>query len=122
MNENVLNVLSLYCNGEIEHLKESDLFIKLDKLVEELGYVLVCEYGKETNNKKSQNLYLSITVFDDKNEMIEIFDEGFLTSSTMLVLVDKKYRFQFFSWEDEEFIGDLNWLINQLELIKNKKS
>ena len=120
MNENLLKVLSLYCNNEIENLKNSELYSKLQKLVNELNYILVCEYGKELNNKKSENLYLSITVFNDKNEVIEIFDEGFLTASTLLVLVDNKYRYKFLSWKDEEFVEDLNWLIKELENINNK--
>lgn len=118
MNANLLKVLSLYCNNEIENLKNSELYNKLKKLVNELNYILVCEYGKEINNKKSENLYLSITIFNDKNEIIEIFDEGFLTASTLLVLVDNKYRYKFLSWRDEEFIEDLNWLIKELENIK----
>lgn len=121
MNENLFNVLSLYCNNEIENLKNSELYMKLKKLVDELNYILVCKYGKELNNKKSENLYLSITVFNDKNEEIEIFDEGFLTASTILVLIDKKNRCKFLSWQDEEFIEDLNWLIKELENIKNNK-
>lgn len=121
MNENLLKVLSLYCNNELENLKNSEVYIKLQKLVNELNYILVCEYGKELNNKKSENLYLSITVFNDKNEAVEIFDEGFLTVSTLLVLVDNKYRYKFLSWKDEEFIEDLNWLIKELENIKKNK-
>ena len=117
----MLKVLSLYCNSEIDNLKNSEIYIKLQKLVNELNYILVCEYGKELNNKKSENLYLSITIFNDKKEAIEIFDEGFLTASTLLVLVDKKYRYKFLSWEDEGFIESLNWLIKELENIKNNK-
>ena len=104
MNENLLKALSLYCNNELENLKNSELYIKLQKLVNELNYILVCKYGKELDNKKSENLYLGISVFNDKNEMVEIFDEGFLTASTLLVLVDKKFRYKFLSWKDEEFI------------------
>ena len=52
MNENLLKVLSLYCNNEIENLKNSELYIKIQKLVDELNYILVCEYGKELDNKK----------------------------------------------------------------------
>lgn len=118
MNENLFNVLSLYCNNEIENLKNSELYMKLKKLVDELNYILVCKYGKELNNKKSENLYLSITVFNDKNEEIEIFDEGFLSAGTLLVWADKKHRYKFLSWKDEEFIEDLNWLIKELENIK----
>lgn len=121
MNENLLKVLLLYCNNEIENLKISELYIKLQNLVDDLNYNLTCEYGKELYNKKSENLYLSITIFDDKNEIVEIFDEGFLTVSTLLVWVDKKNRYKFLSWKDEEFIKDLNWLIEKLENIKNIK-
>ena len=106
MNENLLKVLSLYCNNEIENLKNSELYIKIQKLVDELNYILVCEYGTELDDKKSENLYLSITIFNDKNEVIEIFDDGFL---------------KFLSWQDEEFIEDLNWLNKKLENIKNNK-
>ena len=121
MNENLLSVLSLYCNNEIDNLKNNALYIKLQQLVNELNYVLVCEYGKELDNKKSENLYLSITIFNDKNEVIEIFDDGFLTVSTLLVRVDNKHRYEFLSWQDEEFIEDLNWLVKELANIKNNK-
>lgn len=121
MNENLLKALSLYCNNEIENLKNSKLYIKLQKLVSDLKYILVCEYGKELENKKSKNIYLSITVLNGKNEVVEIFDEGFLTAATLLVLVDNKDRYKFLSWKDEEFIEDLNWLIKELENIKNNK-
>lgn len=121
MNENLHKALSLYCNTEIENLKKSESYIKLQNLVDELKYNLVCEYGKEIDNKKSEDLYLSITILNDKNEIIEIFDEGFLTVSTLLVWVDKKHRYKFLSWKNEEFIEDLNWLIKELENIKNIK-
>ena len=121
MNENLLKILSLYCISEIENFKNNEVFVKLQNLANELNYIIVCEYGNELDNKKSKDLYLDITILNDKNEMIEIFDEGFLTASTMLVLVDKKYQCKFLSWKDEEFIEDLNWLIKELEKIKNSK-
>ena len=120
MNENLLKLLSLYCNNEMENLKNSELCIKLQQLVDELNYILVCECGKELDNKKTENLYLSITVFNDKNEVVEIFDDGFLTISTLLVCVDNKHRYKFLSWQDEEFIEDLNWLIKELENMSNR--
>lgn len=121
MNENLHKALSLYCNAEIDDLKKSDSYIKLQNIVDELKYNLVCVYGKEIDNKKSENLYLGIRILNDKNEFIEIFDEGFLIASTLLVWVDKKHRYKFLSWKDEEFIEDLNWLIKELENIKNAK-
>lgn len=121
MNENLLKAESLYCNSEIEDLKNSESYIKLTKLVDELKYNLVCDYGKAIDNKKSENIYLGVQILDDTNELIEIFDEGFLTTSTLLILVDKKHRYKFFSWRDDEFIEDLNWFIKELENIKNVK-
>lgn len=120
MNENLLNILSIYCNDEIKDLKNSELYVKLQKIVNELKYNLVCEYGKANDNKKSDNIYISVTILNDKNEFIEIYDEGFLTICTVLVLVDKKHRYRFFSWKDEEFIEDLSWLIKELENIRNR--
>ena len=99
MNENLLKAVSLYCNNEIEDLKSSESYIKLTKLVDELKYNLVCDYGKAIDNKKSENIYLGVQILDDTNELIEIFDEGFLTTSTLLILVDKKHRYKFFLGE-----------------------
>lgn len=121
MNENLDKALALYCNAEIDDLKKSESYIKLQNIVDELKYNLICDYGKEIDNKKSENLYLGIRILNDKNEFIEIFDEGFLIASTLLVWVDKKHRYEFLSWKDEEFIEDLNWLIKELENIKNAK-
>ena len=121
MNENLLKILHIYCNDEINNLKENALFTELQSLVNELNYTLICDYGRATDNKKSENLYLGITIYNNNNEIIEIYDEGFLSVSTMLVEVDKKHRFNFLSWQDKEFVEDLNWLINQLKLLKNIK-
>ena len=121
MNENLLKILSLYCVGEMETLKNNEVYVRLQNLVNELNYSLVCEYGKESDNNTSENIYLSISIFNDKNEMVEIFDEGFLTASTPLVLVEKKNRYRFISWEEEEFIEDLGWLIKELEKINSGK-
>ena len=119
MKENLLKILHIYCDDEVDNFKKNALFTELQSLVNELNYILICDYGKALDNK-SENLYLAITIYDNDNEMIEIYDEGFLSVSTMLVEVDKKHRFKFFTWQDEEFVEDVNWLINQLKLLKNK--
>lgn len=54
MNENLLKVLLLYYKNEVEILKNSELHIKLQKLVNELNHNLVYEYGKELNNKTTK--------------------------------------------------------------------
>lgn len=119
MSHNLQKVLSTYCESEIRDLKGSEIFTELQNLANELNYSIVCEYGKECNNRKAENVYLSVTIFNDKNEMIEIFDEGFITAYTPLVLVDKKHRYRFFSWNDAEFVEDLNWIIKELKNQKN---
>ena len=68
MNGNLLNVLSSYCNNEIENLKNSELYVKLQKLVDELNYIIVCEYGKELDNKKSENLLIETRALAMRNE------------------------------------------------------
>ena len=119
MNKNLTNALSTYCDSEIEDLKKTELFEKLQNIVYHLHYSLVCDYSKVLGDNKCEHLYLCITIFDDKNEMIEIFDEGWLSIATLLVSVDKKCRYQFFSWKDDELIEDINWIITQLEKIKS---
>ena len=76
--------------------------------------------------EKSENFYLTITIFNTNNKEIEIFDEGSLTAITLLVEVDNKQRVRFFSWSDDEFIDDLKWIVKHLNTfltnsIKNKK-
>ena len=84
METSVKNTLKYYCELQIVEFNSSSIFSILSELVE------------------SQELKL------------KIFDEGFLTTSTMLIMIDKKERFKFFSWQDDEFIEDLNWIIKQL--------
>lgn len=113
--DNLYSILNFYCESEIKSFKKSDLFIELESIVKELNYILICEYGKECSNIKSENIYLSLTVYNKNNEIIEIFDEGCLSAATILILVDKRKRFEFFSWKDEDFIESIQWIINELK-------
>ena len=117
MIDNLIKAVSLYCDNEEKDFKNSEWYIKLQKLVDELNYKIVCDYAKVAY-KKTESIYLGVQIFNEKNENIEIFDEGYLSYSTILVLIDKKSRYKFFSWKDDDFIDSLNWFIKELEIIK----
>ena len=115
-NENLSTVISLYCKNEVEKVKNDERFIKLNNLAKKHNLVVIVDYGTEKNNEKSKNQYLSISIHDTNGEMVELFfDEGFLSASTSLVLVDRKDRYKFFNWNDPEFIDDINWMIHQIK-------
>lgn len=119
MKTNLKDALKYYCEKEIELFKSSYIYFELNKLVKSHKFNLELEFGnaKEENDK---NVYLSVSVLDANGKLIETFDESGLTTATMLIMKDRKDRFEFFSWQDEEFIEDLNWIINQLKEGKNK--
>lgn len=106
-------ILKYYCKTEINKFKNSSIYSKLNELAASYKFNLKLDFGK-AKEEKDKNLYLSLSVFNENGELVEISDDGFLTISTMLVLVDKKDRYKFFSWQSKEFIEDLNWIINQL--------
>ena len=113
METSVKNTLKYYCELQIVEFNSSSIFSILSELVESQELKLKIDFGKAKDDK-DENLYLSLSIHDKNDELIEIFDEGFLTTSTMLIMIDKKERFKFFSWQDDEFIEDLNWIIKQL--------
>lgn len=73
---------------------------------------LICNLGI---HKRYKNFYLSVSIYNQKDEIIEVYDEGVLVASTILVLVDKKEKIKFFSWTDEDFIDSLRWIIRTLK-------
>lgn len=117
MTDNLTKALFVYCNKEINNFKHDKLFIKLNTLVNKLHYNMHCEVGKD--KKKSSNIYLSVIIYNCENKMIEIYDDGFLLTSTLLISIDRKQRLRFYSWNDDEFIADLEWIIKNLEIILN---
>jgi hypothetical protein len=53
---------------------------------------------------------------DEKKQIVNIYDDGFLTSSTKLVTTDKKGRYMFYRWQDDkEFLDDLLWIKSHLK-------
>lgn len=96
--------------------KKRRAIYRIEQLSKKYNLFVIIEYGPEKDNEKSKNQYLSISIRDTCGEMVELFfDEGFLSASTALVLVDRKDRYKFFNWNDSEFIDDINWMINQIK-------
>ena len=112
---NRIKAVRYYCENEIKNFKESEMFCAIKSLAQLLGYNIECVYGSE-KAAASNNQYLSVAVYDQRGRLVENPD-GFLTTATMLVGIDKQERIKFFSWQEEEFIDELNWIINSL---KNK--
>ncbi len=112
---NINSTLKFYCDNEKIDFESQPIFNDLRKLVNKSNLIIVCEYGKESDNKKFGNLYLSVSVKNQNNEFIEIYDDGFLTACTILVSVDRKERIKFYSWNDNDFIDSINWMIKNLK-------
>lgn len=89
MKKNLDDTLNYYCKKELEEFVSSSIYSKLNKLVESHRLNLKLDFGNAVD-EKDKNLYLGLSVSDKNGNLIEIFDEGFLTVSTMLIMVDKK--------------------------------
>ena len=119
LKQNLDDTLKYYCKKELEEFVSSSIYSKLNKLVESHRLNLKLDFGNAVD-EKDKNLYLSLSVFDKNGNLVEIFDDGFLTTSTTLIMVDKKDRYKFFSWKGKEFIDDLNWIIKNIKEINNE--
>lgn len=83
METSVKNTLKYYCELQIVEFNSSSIFSILSELVESQESKLKIDFGKAKDDK-DENLYLSLSIHDKNDELIEIFDEGYLTTSTML--------------------------------------
>lgn len=114
MNENLIKLIDLYCDNELEEFKKSDFYVNIDSLCKEKKCEILLNIGKAPHSE-SENVYLSISLTNHKGEIVEIFDDGFLTTATELIKIDKKGRMIFHYWnEDKEFIDDLQWIIKNI--------
>lgn len=116
MSDKINEIIASYCESEITEFKASLMFENLSALIKKSNLFLECDYGYE-KNKNYGNTYLSVTILNEKKEPIEIYDEGFLTASSILVSIDKKNRYKFYSWKDDEFIDDINWIVEQIKKV-----
>lgn len=113
MNQNVLKVVDIYCQEELNSFKMDKYYKEILELTQKLNLKLVCDSGQL--EEKDKKVYLSISIYNQKDEIIEVYDEGILVASTILVFVDKKEKIKFFSWIDEDFIDSLRWIIRTLK-------
>ena len=109
--------IEFYCDNQVNNFKQSDLYKNLVKQVQKTDFNIVLEVGPEYNKPNSYNRFMSISIFDSKNHLVELPDEGNLTTATQIVFVDKKNRFIFLEWNDEEFIEDINWIMENIQII-----
>lgn len=115
MRKNVLDLLTMYCNAELADFKCHQLYTELQAMVDKLGYHLKSECGKGSAKNYSRYVYLSISVYNQDNDLIEIYDEGYLSAATELIEIDKKERIRFLSWNDEDFVDSIHWIIRMLQ-------
>ncbi len=113
MVDNKNEAFKYYCENEIEDIKKLPLYIELCHSVEAKGLTLVSDYGP-SSDKKDKNIYLGVTIFDKNGNLVDIYDEGTLAIATPLITIDKKERVMFFSWNDEDFIDSIKWMINEV--------
>ena len=113
--ENLEQAINFYCNNELESFKSSEYFLRLTQLVEALGLKVECSFGFAPDNKKY--IYLYFDIIDDKGNLICANNDEFdaLGYSTCIVSIDRKNRFKFYSWQDDEdWIDSVKWNINEL--------
>ncbi len=117
MNENVLKIVDIYCQEEMNSFRKDKYYKELFELTQKLNLKLVCDCGQL--EEKDKKIYLSVSIYNQNDEIIEVYDEGFLVASTILFSVDRKEKIKFFSWTDEDFIDSLKWMIQSLEYFHN---
>jgi hypothetical protein len=112
---NIKKTIEFYCETELEGFQKSKFYQVIDSICKEKGFFLQLIYGQDQSSKRT-NLYLSISILDEKKQIVNIYDDGFLTSSTKLVTTDKKGRYMFYRWQDDkEFLDDLLWIKSHLK-------
>ena len=117
MEASVNDTLQYYCKSEINRFISSSIYSTMNELVKSHEFNLDLCYGK-AKDKNDKNFYLSLSVCDKNGKLVKAFDSSCLTTATMLILVDKKERYKFFSWQDEDFIKDLHWIMDQLNIFE----
>ncbi len=118
MSNRIIETIKYYCENEVQDFKNSSYYKKIEDLVALKNLIIECSYDRSLDTK-DKNIYLGISILDKNNNYIELYDEGTLSISTMIVLFDKKDKIKFFPWNDNEFIEDLNWVINNLNNIES---
>ncbi len=119
MRENITQTLNFYSVNEMNLFKSSPVFLELDDLSKQKGFIFECSLGFGKDDKN--NFYMGFRVIDKNGNPVlssEYDDFADLSDATCIIEIDKKERIKFFSWEeDDEFMESLNWALTEL----NKK-
>ena len=112
------NLVDYYCEMELNEFRDCDLFKEIEQLLKKTNANMKLECGKDPIMKKRDDVYISLSLWNSKNEMIEIFDDGFLSASSKIVMVDSKKRISLFDWtQDDELEDDLYRIVDYLKKI-----
>lgn len=103
---------AFYCEKIKQNFLKSDLLKQINHLIREKNLYLEIETGKSII-PSINNYYLSLEIKDSNNNLYETY-EGGLSISTPLILIDKKMKFSFLDWQNEDFLNDVHWLIKNI--------
>ena len=108
-NKNLTDTIDYYCKNELKNFKKSEIYKEILLLAKNKKYHINLEFGKLEKLKKIK-WYISLSVLDLDNQIVEIPDDGFLSYSTELVTMDNQNRVNFSSWTEDDFIETLKWI------------
>ena len=106
--------LNYFANQMIDDFKKSDIYKKLCDEAAKLNCKIKVDCGKSVN-LKDHNIYFEVVFCDEHDKPIEIHDEGEMSASISIITVDKKNRYYFSHWNQDDFVKDISWLINKIK-------
>ncbi len=109
--------LNYYVNQMIEDFKKSDVYKKLCVEAANLNCKIKVDCGRSVD-LKDHNIYFGIVLCDEYDKPIDIYDEGEMSASISIINVDKKNRYYFSHWNQDDFVEDISWLINKIKKLK----
>lgn len=116
MREIINHIFQIYCQQELEDFKKNKLFFRLEEIQKNNSRVnMKCYFSNGQTNKNSLNQYLCVDVLDENNQIIDICDDVCFSIATTLISIDRKERIKFYSWENIDFIEDIDLIIKYLE-------
>lgn len=114
MNENTQFAIEHYCQSELNDFTNSSIYSEISLLTEKMDLRLLVTTEKNPHEKDDM-IFLYITITNKLGEVLNVFDDGFMTYQTELTKVDRKNRVKFFSWRDKDFIETLVWIRDNLK-------
>lgn len=109
--------LKFFANQMIDDFKKSNIYKKFYVDAAKLNCKIKVECGKSVN-LKDQNIYFGIVFCDEYDKPIEIYDEGEMSASISIIKVDKKNRYYFSHWNQDDFVEDISSLISKIKELK----